>query len=89
MAGVQITGQGGVGKSALAGRVAGRLAETGWAVAVVGGRVEIEALVAAVTEALDAGSCNAADRRPRGSWPMPAARTGYAPATTTTSASTC
>lgn len=52
MAGVQLVGIGGIGKSALAGRLMGRWAEQGWTVAVHEGAWQPEALVAAVAAAL-------------------------------------
>ncbi len=51
-AGVAITGMGGVGKSALAGRAMARLQEQGWAVAAVNGALRVEELAQAVEDAL-------------------------------------
>jgi hypothetical protein len=50
--GVQLVGIGGIGKSAVAGRLMGRLAEGGWVVAVHEGAWRPTALVAAVAAAL-------------------------------------
>ena len=51
--GVVLTGIGGIGKTALAGRVAARLADEGWLVAVHEGRWNPTALIAAVARAVD------------------------------------
>ena len=53
-AGVVLVGVGGIGKTAVAGRVMTRLRGEGWAVAVHEGRWNPTALFAAVAEALDA-----------------------------------
>ena len=54
--GVVLTGIGGIGKTALAGRVAARLADEGWLVAVHEGRWNPTALIAAVARAVDQAS---------------------------------
>ena len=51
--GVVLTGIGGIGKTALAGRVAARLADEGWLVAVHEGRWNPTALIGAVARAAD------------------------------------
>ena len=53
IAGVLLTGVGGIGKTALAGRILTRLAEDGWLTAVHAGRWNPSALTAAVAAALD------------------------------------
>ena len=53
-AGVVLTGTGGIGKTALAGRVTARLAGDGWLTAVHEGRWDPTALITAVTAALRA-----------------------------------
>ena len=50
--GVTLTGIGGIGKTALAGRAISRLREDGWLIAVHEGRWNPTALIAAVAEAL-------------------------------------
>ena len=50
--GVMLTGMGGVGKSAVAGRVMARLKESGWRVAAMAGAFHLEHLVTAVIHAL-------------------------------------
>ena len=57
--GVVLTGIGGIGKTALAGRVAARLADEGWLVAVHDGRWNPTALIIAVTRAADQASARA------------------------------
>lgn len=52
LSGVVLTGIGGIGKSAVAGRAMARLQEDGWAVAAVAGRLALGALCAAVAAAL-------------------------------------
>ncbi len=47
-AGVALTGIGGVGKSAVAGRVMQRLEEDGWKVAAHRGRIDLAAIAALV-----------------------------------------
>ncbi len=51
-AGVALTGIGGVGKSAVAGRVMQRLKEDGWKVAAHRGRIDLAAIAALVSQAL-------------------------------------
>ncbi|MDN3356130.1 CHAT domain-containing protein, partial [Actinomadura sp. DC4] len=53
IAGVAVTGIGGIGKTALAGRVMHRLTDEGWATAVHEGSWSPPTLIAAVAEALD------------------------------------
>ena len=57
--GVVLTGIGGIGKTALAGRVMARLADEGWLVAVHEGRWNPAALIAAVARAVDRGHARA------------------------------
>ena len=52
-AGVVLTGIGGIGKTALAGRIAARLADEGWLVAVHEGQWNPAALITAVARAVD------------------------------------
>ena len=52
-AGVLLTGIGGIGKTALAGRLIRRMRDEGWAIAVHDGRWNPTALLTAVSEALD------------------------------------
>lgn len=61
LAGVSLTGIGGVGKSALAGRVMQRLQESGWLVAAVAGRLDASAIAAVIgTVLVRSGQTNAA-----------------------------
>jgi tetratricopeptide (TPR) repeat protein len=59
IAGVQLIGVGGIGKTALAGRIVARIREDGWSIAVHEGRWNPDALFAAVAAAVSA-------RPPRG-----------------------
>ena len=59
--GVVLTGIGGIGKTALAGRVIARLADEGWLVAVHEGRWNPAALIAAVARAVQEGMARAGD----------------------------
>ncbi|MGH3935295.1 MAG: hypothetical protein ACRDS1_10030, partial [Pseudonocardiaceae bacterium] len=52
VAGVQLTGVGGIGKTAVAGRIMARLRADGWVVAVHDGRWDPTALISAVGDAL-------------------------------------
>ena len=52
--GVVLTGIGGIGKTALAGRVMARLADEGWLVAVHEGRWNPAALIAGAAQAVTA-----------------------------------
>ena len=82
-AGVVLTGIGGIGKTALAGRVISRLRADGWLIAVHEGRWNPTTLIAAtagaITEALPRISGDDAGRprcgRPWGCWPMPTVTT--------------
>ena len=60
--GVVLTGIGGIGKTALAGRVIGRLGDEGWLVAVHEGPWNPAALIAAVTRAVQEGIARASDQ---------------------------
>jgi hypothetical protein len=62
-AGVLLTGIGGVGKSAVAGRVICRLAEDGWLVAAHAGRFDLWAIATALGSALQNSSRAAARKR--------------------------
>ncbi len=59
--GVVLTGIGGIGKTALAGRVIARLGDEGWLAAVHEGRWNPAALIAAVTRAVQEGIARAGD----------------------------
>ena len=59
--GVVLTGIGGIGKTALAGRVIARLADEGWLAAVHEGRWNPAALIAAVARAVAEGIARAGD----------------------------
>ena len=59
--GVVLTGIGGIGKTALAGRVIARLGDEGWLAAVHEGRWNPAALIAAVTRAVAEGMARAGD----------------------------
>jgi hypothetical protein len=60
VAGVVLTGAGGVGKSALAGRAMQRLQEDGWAIAAHGGRFDLGNIVTQVGVALNGTGRDAA-----------------------------
>jgi len=60
-AGVVLTGIGGIGKTALAGRVMGRLADEGWLVVVHEGRWSPAALIAGTAGAVSAAAGTGAD----------------------------
>ncbi len=78
--GVQLTGIGGIGKTALAGRVISRLRTDGWLVAVHDGRWNPTALISAVAQAIG-------DARPGTGGPAQAAALGDALARLTDPAS--
>ena len=59
--GVVLTGVGGIGKTALAGRVMARLADEGWLVAVHEGRWNPAALIGSAGQAVRAAAGTAAD----------------------------
>jgi tetratricopeptide (TPR) repeat protein len=59
--GVVLTGIGGIGKTALAGRVIARLGDEGWLAAVHEGRWNPAALITAVTRAVQEGMVRASD----------------------------
>ena len=65
LAGVVLTGIGGVGKSALAGRVMQRLAEDGWRVAACSGRFDLQAIAGSVGAALIEADREESQRRAR------------------------
>ena len=65
--GVVLTGIGGIGKTALAGRVISRLREDGWLIAVHEGRWNPTALIAATADAITAAAPGSPIRR----WPPP------------------
>ena len=63
--GVVLTGIGGIGKTALAGRVTARLGEDGWLIAVHEGRWNPTALITGVTRALTESASAGRPRRCR------------------------
>ena len=63
--GVVLTGIGGIGKTALAGRVISRLRDDGWLIAVHEGRWNPTALIAAAAHAITEASPGSATRRRR------------------------
>ena len=63
LSGVLLTGVGGIGKSAVAGRIETRLAGEGWLAAVHFGRWNPSVLIAAVVDALTRSAGISADRR--------------------------
>lgn len=69
--GLVLTGIGGIGKTALAGRIIARARDDGWLVAVHEGRWNPAALFTAVAEALTGGGClpgSAGSTRSPGCW---------------------
>jgi hypothetical protein len=62
--GVVVTGVGGIGKTALAGRAVARLRDDGWLVAVHEGRWNPAALIAATAQAITDALVRNANRRP-------------------------
>jgi tetratricopeptide (TPR) repeat protein len=65
MPGVVVTGVGGLGKSALAGRVAARLVEEGWALAVHQGELRLDGIAGAVAEGLGGWAARLATQHTR------------------------